>query len=367
MERALPVAVKFLQKGNKELSKNLASYLSLAAIEYAYLLGPHITQILDSIAIGNYGLCQILPQIYEISSPVLDKKVFILVPLLRTCEVHDKLALLQLFSMILRRNPAALEGSISQICDTLPTDSAPVLTSTMNLLLRVAEEFPARLHNHFPKIREAAEKHPSCAAAIASQVLTTAGKSNRSRAQFALDFVLEHLPGADRTTQTILLRDATILCSTYPVLFNEKVLACVRQKNNLSPSSKIKTAGATTTTTTTMMTSFDEETTTTTAPVAIMRPVATKVTHVRDLRAERVNGMANGSAATTITTTTTTTTTTSGGVTIVKLNVAPIPVMLQSNHVDSTTTPVNSMAAISESKDKPAVVNGGATSPPHTG
>lgn len=178
MERALPVAVKFLQKGNKELSKNLASYLSLAAIEYAYLLGPHISHILDSIAIGNYGLCQILPQIYEISAPVLDKKVFILVPLLRTCEVHDKLALLQLFSMILRKSPAALEGSISQICDTLSTDSAPVLTSTMNLLLRVAEEYPAKLHNHFPKIREAAEKHPSCAAA-ASQVLTTAGKSNR--------------------------------------------------------------------------------------------------------------------------------------------------------------------------------------------
>lgn len=107
MERALPIAVKFLQKGNKELSKNLASYLSLAAIEYAYLLGPHIAQILDSIAIGNYGLCQILPQIYEVSTAsVLDKKVVMLVPLLRTCDVHEKLALLQLLTMMMRKNPA---------------------------------------------------------------------------------------------------------------------------------------------------------------------------------------------------------------------------------------------------------------------
>lgn len=106
MERALPIAVKFLQKGNKELSKNLSSYLSLAAIEYAYLLGPHISQILDSIAIGNYGLCQILPQIYEVSTAVLDKKVVMLVPLLRTCDVHEKLALLQLFTSIVKRNPA---------------------------------------------------------------------------------------------------------------------------------------------------------------------------------------------------------------------------------------------------------------------
>lgn len=105
MERALPIAVKFLQKGNKELSKNLASYLSLAAIEYAYLLGPHMSEILDSIAIGNYSLCQILPQIYEVSPAVLDKKVMILVPLLRTCEVHEKLALIQLFTLILKKNP----------------------------------------------------------------------------------------------------------------------------------------------------------------------------------------------------------------------------------------------------------------------
>lgn len=47
----------------------------------------------------------------------------------------------------------------------------------MNLLLRVAEEFPSKLHPHFAQIREAA-KHPAVVS-IASQVLTTAGKSNR--------------------------------------------------------------------------------------------------------------------------------------------------------------------------------------------
>lgn len=184
MERALPVAVKFLEKGNRELSKNLASYLSLAAIEYAYLLGPHISQILESIAIGNYSLCQILPQIYE-NSTLLDKKVALLVPLLTRCEVYERLALLQLFTMILRKNPGAMESSISQICDTLSmaeSSSSQVMTSTMNLLLRVAEEFPLKLHSHFAKIKEAAEKHPTVVS-IASQVLTTAGKSNRVSAK----------------------------------------------------------------------------------------------------------------------------------------------------------------------------------------
>lgn len=53
MQRALPVAVKFLHKGNKELSRNMASYLSLAAIEHASLLTPHVQPIMDSIISGD--------------------------------------------------------------------------------------------------------------------------------------------------------------------------------------------------------------------------------------------------------------------------------------------------------------------------
>lgn len=56
---------------------------------------------------------------------------------------------------------------------------------------------------------------------------------SQEKAQFALDFVLEHLPHADRTSQTVLLHEATMLCSTYPILFTDKVLACVRHRNNL--------------------------------------------------------------------------------------------------------------------------------------
>jgi hypothetical protein len=53
MKRALPVAVKFLHKGNKELSRNMSSYLSLAAIENADLLAKHIQLIIDSIISGK--------------------------------------------------------------------------------------------------------------------------------------------------------------------------------------------------------------------------------------------------------------------------------------------------------------------------
>lgn len=53
MEAVLPVAVKFLHKGNRELSRNMARYLSLAAIHHSKLLRPHVQPIMDSIISGN--------------------------------------------------------------------------------------------------------------------------------------------------------------------------------------------------------------------------------------------------------------------------------------------------------------------------
>ena len=55
MQLALPVSVKFLHKGNRELSRNMSSYLSLAAIENAELLAKHIQPIIDSVISGEEG------------------------------------------------------------------------------------------------------------------------------------------------------------------------------------------------------------------------------------------------------------------------------------------------------------------------
>lgn len=106
MEIALPVAVKFLQKGNTEMSRNLASYLSLAAIEYASLLSPHVQPILDSIVTdSNFGLCRVLSQIYEVAPEQLAGHVANLVHLLVRCEVAERLALLQLFALVATKRP----------------------------------------------------------------------------------------------------------------------------------------------------------------------------------------------------------------------------------------------------------------------
>ncbi|KAK7882871.1 hypothetical protein WMY93_029045 [Mugilogobius chulae] len=49
MTLAVPVAVRFLQRGNKELSRNMSSYLSLAAMAKADLLSDHAEAVTLSV------------------------------------------------------------------------------------------------------------------------------------------------------------------------------------------------------------------------------------------------------------------------------------------------------------------------------
>jgi len=119
-----------------------------------------------------------------------------------------------------------LEPSLPQLCEYLST--ASTTSATMQVFLNMAGKRPQLLVDHLSKIKQAAECHPNTLC-LAAQVISSVGKLNKDRAQEALNFVLEHLPKADRGSQGTLLREATLLCSSYPVLVNEKMLAEVKQ------------------------------------------------------------------------------------------------------------------------------------------
>lgn len=101
----------------------------------------------------------------------------------------------------------------------------------MQVLVGLAERRPALLADHVAGVRAAAAKNPA-AVCLAARIIAAVGKLSKDKAQEALNFVLEHLPKADRGSQTTLLREATLLCSSYPVLFTDKMLSSVRQRNN---------------------------------------------------------------------------------------------------------------------------------------
>ncbi|KAL9904900.1 protein melted isoform X2 [Glossina fuscipes] len=228
MKLALPIAVQFLPKGNRELSRNLASYLSLAAIDYAYLLSPHVDSIMNSILAGNYGLLRVLAQIYEVSPETVSPQAPQLVALLPECDSQERLAVFQLYLLIAQRTPLVLECCIALLCELLYDNETA--GTTMQILLKLAEQRPLLVAEHFDKIRSATKTNPATIT-LGAQIMATAGRNSKKNAQYALDFVLEQLPMADRNSQAILLQEATKLCSSFPALFTDKVLACVRQKN----------------------------------------------------------------------------------------------------------------------------------------
>ena len=133
---AVPVAVKLLHRGNKELSRNLSSYLSLAAIHNADLLAPYIQPIIDSIISGNYSLVRVLSKIYVINKEPIHDHIMALVCLLPQCDTSEKSSLLNLFALISKHKPSILEDDLHQLSDCLQHPQTAY--TTMQIFLDMA-------------------------------------------------------------------------------------------------------------------------------------------------------------------------------------------------------------------------------------
>ncbi|XP_023228833.1 protein melted-like [Centruroides sculpturatus] len=181
MRLALPVAVKFLHRGNKELSRNLSSYLSLAAINNAELLAPHIQPIIDSIISGNYSLARVLPQIYAVNKEPIHDHVMALVSLLPQCENSEKLSLLNLFGLIAKHKPSLLESNLPQLSECLTISSTA--TSVLQIFLDMAAVRPQSFTEHIQKIKMAAEQQPGTITLVA-RMLGIIGKLNKKYSNY---------------------------------------------------------------------------------------------------------------------------------------------------------------------------------------
>ncbi len=190
---AVPVAVKLLHRGNRELSRNLSSYLSLAAINNGDILAAHIQPIIDSIIGGNYALVRVLPKIYAYNREAIHEHIMGLVCLLSAPSVSssstktaagasassssnignapsssssssspsktdtsERVALLNLFALISKRAPATLEYSLPQLADCLT--SPPTAYLTLQIFLDMAQANVAPLGDYTARVMAAARE-----------------------------------------------------------------------------------------------------------------------------------------------------------------------------------------------------------------
>ncbi|XP_042868475.1 protein melted-like isoform X2 [Penaeus japonicus] len=228
MALALPVAVKFLHKGNKELSRNMSSYLSLAAIEAADLLAMHIQPIIDSVISGNYSLSRVLPQIYAVKKEPIHDHVMTLVSLLPQCDTNEKLGLLMLFSLVAKNRPALLEPSLPQLVECLSISGTSM--ATLQIFVELCSWRPGPFTEHVTRLKSIIEQQPHCLA-LALQVMAAVGRLSKEKGKSALDYIAQQLPKVDSANLGVVLREVQVLCSQYPALLveSESLLTAVNK------------------------------------------------------------------------------------------------------------------------------------------
>ncbi|XP_037075485.1 protein melted-like [Pollicipes pollicipes] len=159
MQLAMPVAVRFLVKGSRELSRNLAAYLSLVAIENAQLIADHAASIMDSIAAGNYQLTQVLPPIYRLQPDRFARHMTTLVTVMPLCLGQERLALIDLFQLMAKQQPQLLVPAVPQLCDYLC--SPPLGAATAQVLTTMTMAAPLAMSEHVNKLKLTVDHQPA--------------------------------------------------------------------------------------------------------------------------------------------------------------------------------------------------------------
>ena len=233
MQLAIPVAVKFLHKGNKELSRNMSSYMSLAAIENADLLAAHLQPILDSVISGNYSLSRVLPAVYAVDRKLIQQHVMTLVSILPNCADTESLALLSLFSLIAKDSPVLLEPSIPQLCENL--SQASLAPATLQVLQYIAFARPKCLVDHIAAIRTTATIFPKTTVS-AVQLLSVIGRSSMDKSRETLDYILEVVAGVETEKQSLVLKEIINITQKYPSLLTGTLVTKISgESHDLNP------------------------------------------------------------------------------------------------------------------------------------
>ncbi|XP_077998363.1 ventricular zone-expressed PH domain-containing protein 1-like isoform X2 [Glandiceps talaboti] len=236
MELAVPVAVMFLQQGNKDITRNMSSYLSLVAIESASLLAMHTTPIIDSIVKGNRSLTRILPQIYAEEPKPINEHVSELVLLLPECDSSEVNNLLQLIGLVAKQDAQLLEAHVSTLAQHLKTNSTSqaVLTAFVDM----ASTNAATLSSCLPALKDAVRDQSSLMS-LAAKVFGAVGRLNQEYGKECIAFLVSQLSAVDHTTLPAVLIEIKSIGDQYPSLLGVHLMAISKQGESSSTAARM--------------------------------------------------------------------------------------------------------------------------------
>ncbi|NWR20919.1 MELT protein, partial [Emberiza fucata] len=232
MALAVPVAVKFLQRGNKELCRNMSSYLSLAAIAKAELLAEHTEAIVRSVLQGNWMLLRVLPALYEKQPRPIRARLPELVAPMAQLDPPEQLHLLRLLHTVARkRELGVLRECLPFLFAHLrdPNHSEVIL----NILLEISSYEPAALAPFLPTLREIGESFPSLIGQTA-KIFGAVGHLDEERARTSLLYLVNQLANMEHSFHHLLLLEIKSLTDSFSSILGSQSRDIYRMSNSFS-------------------------------------------------------------------------------------------------------------------------------------
>ncbi|XP_025232802.1 ventricular zone-expressed PH domain-containing protein homolog 1 isoform X2 [Theropithecus gelada] len=239
MALAIPIAVKFLHRGNKELCRNMSNYLSLAAITKADLLADHTEVIVKSILQGNTMLLRVLPAVYEKQPQPINRHLTELLALMSQLEQPEQYHLLRLLHV------AAKKKQLEVVQKCIPFLIGHLKDSThndiiLNILIEIAGYEPVALNGFLPMLKEIGERFPYLIGQMA-RIYGAVGHVDEERARSCLTYLVSQLANMEHSFHHILLLEIKGITDTFSSILGPQSRDIFRMSNSFTAIAKLLT------------------------------------------------------------------------------------------------------------------------------
>ncbi|XP_011814418.1 PREDICTED: ventricular zone-expressed PH domain-containing protein homolog 1 isoform X2 [Colobus angolensis palliatus] len=239
MALAIPIAVKFLHRGNKELCRNMSNYLSLAAITKADLLADHTEVIVKSILQGNTMLLRVLPAVYEKQPQPINRHLTELLALMSQLEQPEQYHLLRLLHV------AAKKKQLEVVQKCIPFLIGHLKDSThndiiLNILIEIAGYEPVALNGFLPMLKEVGERFPYLIGQMA-RIYGAVGHVDEERARSCLTYLVSQLANMEHSFHHILLLEIKGITDTFSSILGPQSRDIFRMSNSFTAIAKLLT------------------------------------------------------------------------------------------------------------------------------
>uniref|UniRef100_A0A8C4DGG4 Ventricular zone expressed PH domain containing 1 n=1 Tax=Dicentrarchus labrax TaxID=13489 RepID=A0A8C4DGG4_DICLA len=214
MVLAVPVAVRFLQRGNRELSRNMSSYLSLAAIAKSDLLAEHTEAITLSVLGGNHMLLRVLPSVYPRQPDTIHCHLGDLTAMMSQLESPEQHHLIRLIQMVAEQHPfvsVCVPALVSYLGDQSLTEAL------LGALVDVSQASPSSLVSFLPALRIVGQQCPALLGHVA-KIHGAVGIISETHAHSSLVYLVSLLGSMEHSFHHTLLLEIRALTDRYPSL-----------------------------------------------------------------------------------------------------------------------------------------------------